>query len=452
MDANILELTQSVTVAQEMLASVKARQVSAQLSAKAADQRSDFAKAALDAFDQEMFRPETWGRMADIMRGISQSYLHDAIRMAKLMERAFNYETDGNLATIKNDYGYAMGGSGASNPGRLLGGDSLLADIDAFTFRAVTGRIKKSSRIKDVISVATDFPAQFEAFRRTGVLALETDLYEFDRRHPGFYNQRIEAVELQFAGLLPAGGVEGTLSCGGVTRYRTRANGTNKRVHQVDTMALSDFTVREDGFLYTVETGVRGLFQGMGVGASWRLQLPRRSNDLDYRQIFDVNIVIYYTAIFDDLLSKAILNTPRRPGELAEQRTFDLRFAVPEAWYALYRSNSVQFTLDAAQLPKNQQDFALTGLNLRVVTRDGVSSADIELKVTGPGASTATATTDANGVVALTSLASGTPIGQWTIELLGGASLLDGAVIKSERVYNIQFGLEYDFTFISEGE
>lgn len=455
MDDNIAELATSITIAQEMLDGAAARARVADLAAQASQQRADMAGEALEAFDSEMFTPEIWSKMAWVMRGISTSYLDDAVRIAKLTERAFNFENDTTVALIKNSYGHAMVNGSTGGSVTLLGGDSLLRDIESFTYQAITGRTRKNSRVKDVISVARQFPAQFEQFRSTGVLELETDLYEFDRLHPGFHNQRIEAVEVEFAGLLPPEGLNGVVSCGGVTGYRTRTRGHNKRVHQVDTMALSDFNIRNDLFVYTPEIGLKGMFQGMGLASTWKVHLPRRSNDFDYARIFDINLVLYYTAQFDPLLRKVVLQSPVRPGEMSELRNFDLRFDYPESWYSLYRSASASFRLGRERLPFNQHQFETESVNLRVVTKPGVSAQGISLTLTAPNGQSGSATTDATGSIstelpALSGLAAGSPVGDWTIAVTGGASLMDGGALKTDRIHNIQFGLEYAFEFIAE--
>ncbi len=455
MDDNIADLAGAVDIAQEMLNAAEARLRVAQIAAEASGERAAMAEESLEAFDSEMFTPEVWAKMAWVMRGISTAYLHDAIRLAKLMQRAFNFENDTQIALIKNGYGHAMVNASTGGSVSLLGGDSLVRDIDAFTFQAITGRTRKNSRIKDRISIARNFPAQFEEFRRTGVLELETDLYEFDRLHPGFHNQRIEAVEIEFAGLLPPEGINGMVRCGGVTSFRTRSRGTSKRVHQVDTMALSDFTVRDDLFIYTPEVGLRGLFQGMGLATTWKLHLPRRSNDFDYARIFDINLVLYYTAQFDPLLRKTVLSSPVRPGELTELRNFDLRFDFPESWYALYKAGTATFAFRRDRLPFNQQDFVTASASFRVVTKAGVPAQGIELEISAPNGNTGRATTGADGSVsssaaALAGLASGSPVGDWKVEVIGGAPLADGDAVKFDRIHNIQMGLEYGFDFVAE--
>ncbi len=455
MQDNIDELAASINLAKDQWDGAKHRSAAAELAWEAAKQRADMAEAALQAFDDEFFTPDTWGKMADIMRDISQSYLSRAIRIAKLMERAYNFENDTGFNIIKNEYGHGVASPEPGRDTRLLGGDSLLSDIDGFTYRAITTKIRKSSPIKDVISVTADFPAQFEEFRQTGLLALETDLYEFDRLHPGFYGQRIESVEVEIVGVLPAGGLNGTLSLGGATRFRRKDGTASERVHQIDTMALSEYLLRNDAFVYTAETGVRGLFQGYGLGATWQLHLPRFSNAFDYRRIFDVRLVVYYQAKFDPLLRTAVLQKPRRADELATLRNFGLRYDFPDAWYAFYQGGSVQFNVDRFSLPMNQKDFSTQTALFRVVTKDGVDNKDIQLRVTSANGISGTVTTNEHGTVSsddlqLAGLVGASPLGQWKIDVLGGPSIeIDGS-LQLKSIYNIQFGLEYGFAYLEE--
>ena len=393
--------------------------------------------------------------MGNVMRSISRDYLYRAIRIAKLMERAYNFDNDTDLKVIKNDYGFNIATPSAGRDIRLLGGDSLLQDIDSFTYNAIATKTRKSSRIKDVISISNNFPAQFETFRQTGLLSFETDLYEFDRRHPGFFAQRLEAVEVEVIGVLPEGGMNGTLSGGGVTAFRRKDNTAGKRTHVVDTMALSDFVLRGDSFLYGTETGVRGLFQGFGPGCTWQLHLPKRGNAFDFRRIFDVNLVLHYNAQFDANLRSTVLALPPRDGELSLLRTFGMRSDFPDGWYSFYRGGAATIQLDAVRLPANQTNFKIETISFRVVTRDGISNENIDVRITDPEGTTGTQTTDANGMVSsekagLTGLAGKNPVGAWKVDVLDGASLKDNGVLRFDRVYNVQIGLEYAFDYVPE--
>jgi hypothetical protein len=455
MQDNINELSLAVNVAKDQWDSARRRTSASEIAWQASLKRNEMAAEALVAFDEEFFTPESWSKMAEVMRDISRSYLFRAIRISKLMERAYNFENDSQIKIIKNDYGFALGNIASGENTRLLGGDGLLLDIESFTYHAITNKTRKTSRLKDIISIATDFPAHFDEFKNTGVLKFETDLYEFDRLHPGFFGQRVEAIELEIVGLLSKEGLNGTLTAGGVTTYRKKDGSAEKRVHQVDTMALSDFELRNDIFLYSTETGIRGLFQGLGVGSTWTLHLPRRSNDIDFKRIFDVNLIIYYTAKYDPILRTSILANPPREGEFSLIRNFGLRYDFPDAWYGFYNGGVAQFNLERLRLPMNQKSFMVESAHFRVVTKQGISNEALELKLTSPSGATGTVMTDSIGAVstdnpALAALIGGDPIGSWKVEVLSGAPLLDGDKMKYDRVYNIQMGLEYTFEYLPE--
>lgn len=456
MQDTIDELKKNKVAADEQYSSAQAHTTAAELQYQAALKRAELAAASLEAFDGNLFGPESWAKMAGVMKDIAQGYLFRGIRLAKLMERAYNFERDTTLKLIKNDYGIGVANATTGASTTVLGGDLLLSDVLSFTYAAITSRVRKSCRIKDVLSIASMFPAQFDTFRQTGRLTFETDLYEFDRMHPGFFGQRLHGVELEVVGLLPESGIHGTLTAGGVTSFR-RADGTTAtRVQVIDTLALSEYTQREDGLMYTADTGVKGLFQGFGVGATWELHLPRRSNDLDLRRIFDIRLVLYYTAEYDRSLEASILAAPVRPGELAWVRDFGLRYDFPDAWYGFYKAGTATVNLERLRLPMNQTNFSTEAVHARVITKEGVVAQGIQVRLTAPGGATGSANTDADGVVssgdpALAALVGVNPVGPWQVQVVGGAPLDDGGTLRLDRVYNIQLGFDYTFDYLPEG-
>ena len=455
MQDTIDELTSAIIVAQNQLNASHGRTVAAEIAYQAAIQRQSMAEQAINAFDNEFFTPDAWSKMSDIMRDISRDFLFRAIRIAKLMERAYNFDNDSTLSIIKNEYGFAVANTNNTGNATLLGGDSLQNDIESFTYNAIANKTRKSSKIKDVVSIASNFPMQFEAFKRTGLLSFETDLYEFDRLHPGFYEQRIEVIEVEIIGVIPDTGLNGTFRAGGVTRFRRKNNTQGERVHQIDTSALSDFVLRNDMFLYTSETGVRGLFQGFGLGSSFELHLPKRSNDFDFRRIFDINLVFYYTAKFDEVLKETILALPVRAGEMEQLYNFSLRYDFPDAWYSFYKHGKVTFQLERIRLPFNQQNFKNKSVSFRVGMKQDISNVGVEMQITAPNGTSITATTDENGVISsadpvLTAINNQDPLGNWTVEILSGDALTDNGTLKLDRVYNIQVGLECSFEYVPE--
>ncbi len=103
-----------------------------------------------------------------------------AIKVARLMQQAYNFETDQTLTWIKNSY------SSNSVKG-ILGADALMADIQQFTYDLVTSTKSKPQPIRQTISLASNYPFLFQSqFRTTGVMEFETRVDDFDALYPAF--------------------------------------------------------------------------------------------------------------------------------------------------------------------------------------------------------------------------------------------------------------------------
>lgn len=427
MDRVINEMNAMIPIAQAQLASAQAREEAARLSVQAAETRRDLTADALAAFENEVFTPELWGRMAQAMREIAQDYQYSAIRMAKLMERAYNFETDNNLTVIKSTYP-------ATATEGLLGSEYLMRDIDSFTYHYVVHTRGKTTNIKEVISLANDFPFQFYSLQRTGKVIFETSLLDFDRRNPGFYMQRLTAVELEMVALMPPGGVRGYLRSGTISRYRSEDGSDKTRLHTADTLALSEFTNRGDAFLFRGDPRMHGLFEGHGVSGTWELSLPRRSNNLDYRLITDVRLIFYYTAQFSPALRDFVLARHPSPGEMIHAKSLLPRWDFSESWYTFLKTGKLEMDVTEDYLPRNESNFRSDKVSIQILTRDTVQADNIAVTLTLPGKVPATLLTNAEGVVEtqtgnlFEAQMGGNLLGQWLIEIHppAGSPLLDG--------------------------
>lgn len=451
MQNQIEEMNATVPIAEAQRAAAKSRQRAAELQAQAARQRVALVADALHAFENEVFTPELWTRMAQLMRDISASYQHWAIAAAKLMERAYNFENDSDLKVIRPEYS-------VPSTGDLLGSDLLMRDIDSFTYHYVANVTKKESHLKDVISLHTEYPFQFREFLTTGRMTFETSLYDFARRHPGFYGQRLAAVEVEVIGLLPPEGVRGSLRGGVVSRYAQTDGGEKSRVHSLDTLALSEYTLRGDAYVFRADVRELGLFEGHGTATTWEIDLPRGSNNLDYRLLSDVQLVLYYSARYSDDLRDAVIAAPLQPGEDIHVRDFAMRFDFPEVWFSFLRTRQASFTLDPSYLPRNEEGFRTSSLALALIAPEGTPLDDVSITVGLPGQAPVTRKTDATGAVAaennnsLADAMGGDLLGEWTLEitppagspLLGADGGLDPAVLS-----NLAVIVQYSFAFRS---
>jgi hypothetical protein len=449
MDDHIEEAKATGKLAEDQAKAARSREEAARLSVEAARMRSALTHDAVVAFENEVFTPELWSRMAQTMRQISASYQEWAIRSARTMQNAYNFESDADLRVIKNEYP-------AEATGGVLGSDDLLRDIESFTWQQIAHTRSKETQLKDVISLVNDLPFSFYELQRTGRTSFGTMLSDFERAHPGFYAQRIHAVEVELVGLLPPGGPRGTLRAGGTSRYRTADGGDKARVHGIDTLALSDYDIRQDGFLFRSEPRIHGLFEGHGLATTWELTLPKRSNDLDFRMLSDIRLVIYYSAQFSPELRDATLSREPLPGELVHVRNFLARYDFPEAWYSFLGDGTLRFRLEESDLPRNETSFSVERLAITVAGADGVDVEDVGIEVTPPGKPRASMKTDAEGSVSssdtnpLHGATGGDLLGEWEVKVTPptGSDLLDDeGKLRSEALRNLAFVLEYGFAW-----
>lgn len=441
------EMQATIPIAQQQLEAAKHREIAAALAAEAAHLRTSLTEDALAAFENEVFTPELWTRMAEAMRELSRSYVEWAISGAKLMERAYNFETDSELKVIKSDYP-------GSETGGLLGAEYLQRDVDSFTYHYVAHTRTKETNVKDVLSLANEYPMPFGEFLQSGKMTFETVLRDADLRHPGLYGQRVQSVEIEMIGLMPPEGVKGTLRGGGVSRYRTADGGERTRVHTTDTMALSEFTVRGDAFVYRMDPRMHGLFEGQGVATTWELELPRRSNDLDYRLITDVRLVIYYNARFDQALKDSVLTRPAVDGELVHVRDLLLRYDFPEAWYGFLDTGQMNFDLTERYLPRNETNFHTDKVSLRLLLAEGVPPQDVSVTLKLPGKAAVTADTDANGGIGtapgndLEGKMGGALPGTWELSVkpkVGSPLLDEDGKLKGDLIEQVAIISQYRF-------
>jgi hypothetical protein len=447
MDRVVNEMNAMIPITQAQLASAQAREEAARLAVEAAEVRRDLTADALAAFENEVFTPELWAKMAEAMRDLSRDYQYWAIRSAKLMQRAYNFETDSSLSIIKSAYP-------ATATQGLLGSDYLLRDIESFTYQYLVHTRGKTTNLKEVISLSNEFPFQFYDLQRTGKTTFETSLLEFDRRNPGFYNQRLSSVEVEMIALMPPGGVHGYLRSGTISRYRTESGEEKTRIHTSDTLALSEFTNRGDAFLFRGDPRMHGLFEGHGVAGTWELALPKRSNNLDYRLITDVRLVFYYTAQFSPALKDALLARAPLPGEMIHVKNLQPRWDFPESWYSFLDTLRLEMDVTAAYLPRNETNFRTDKIAIQILTAANQTAENVKITLTLPGKAPATLITNAQGAVAteagnaFAAQMGGPLLGTWLIQIEppAGSPLLDlNGRLNSKVIAHVSIVAQYAF-------
>src|SRR5581483_8992410 len=287
----------------------------------------------VDAFDDQRFTPDVWNQLGQRMSDLSSRYLTMALEIAKLMQRAYNFENDTALTTVKPDY--------TSDTVRgLLAADVLLADVESFTYDLVTSNAPKPQPIRQTISLSERYPNAFEtSFRSTGTLDFDTSFDDFDTLYPGTYEGRIENVEVAVDGIVPATGLTGTLTNAGISHYRlplaawppAPGVGVKHRVQTKETLVISDYNLQTDALLVQQDQRMRRIFEGAGLASHWTLALPPELNDIDYESILDVRLTFVYTARFDpDLRTRVLQDLATRAALEARVKPLPLRWLFPD--------------------------------------------------------------------------------------------------------------------------
>ncbi|MFI5495923.1 hypothetical protein [Actinoplanes sp. NPDC051859] len=426
------ELGIAATQAANQVALSQARSQAAVLSSQAATLRRQQAQQLAAAFEASVLTPEVWRALADFMQQQAQRYLYWATRIARMMERAYEFDFDAVVDRIRSDYS-----AGVVNG--MLGSDQLLADIDYFTYDRITRTTHKMLRASHSVSLAEHYPYAFATgFRRTGEIQFDTLLSDLERSYPGSYNHRVQAVEVNLIGLVPSGGLRGTLTNSGVSQYRSLAGDTKWRLQDIDTMLLSAYT-RNDAMMFRPRPELLSVFEGVGMASGWVLRFPPEINDVDFRFIVDVQVTFHYEAQFDRALATEIAARPVPAEALRASTSFSLGNDFPDRFYLWQNAGTATITVGPEHLPHQHLDPKVRGISLQLL-----GAGSVPLTITAPGGATATVTPDATGRVpssdpALAALTTGAVGGEWGIATT--ANPADRATVE-----NILLFIEYDFT------
>ncbi len=347
-------------VAQAQLQQAQARQAAAQQRVVIAQLQQRFAEQNRDFLDMQEFSARLWYDLAREARRIVRRYLDAAIEIAFLMERAYVAETDRDLHLIKFEYGERQLNT-------LLGAEARLLDIDTFTLDYVRTRSKKA-HIKQIISLADAFPIAFDRLKRTGQTFFETTLDLFDRAYPGYYLHKVRNVELVFVGLTNATGIYGTLRNVGASHFRRADNSISTLVYPADVMPLSQYDVRQDVVVFQFNPNDLRLFENNGVATQWRIDLPLSTNDLDFNEILDIQLVLYYDAFFDPTLETTIQAT--LPTSSRASRGVSMSLYTPDELFYLRNQGAANLSFDASMFPANQVHLQRTRLVIRASGAD----------------------------------------------------------------------------------
>jgi hypothetical protein len=366
LDRNVAQLRADEATAEKVGQAAAARETAAVMAADAAKWRWRASSQNLDYVRSKEINAELYYEFAAAVRESALLYLRRAIEVAFLMERAYEFENGANVRRVRFDYGDL----GTAN--NLLAADLLLRDIDFFTHNRVTEEQGKPQPASRVISLANRHPLEFVNLRQTGEMHFATLLDDFQRDHPGLYQARIKRVELIVEGLVGTTGPVGSLTCGGVSRYRQRDGAVKYKLHPVETLLLTDYRPRRDALVADTPPEVLNVFENTGIDNTWVLSLPKHLNDFNYANLTDVRMVITYLGQHDSTLDEADLNKVPKTEDAVIWYSLR-RDVAPDAFFLLAKTGQLDFAIERGMVPYNHKEPKIQGIKL-IALKKGTSA------------------------------------------------------------------------------
>jgi hypothetical protein len=191
------------------------------------------------------------------------------------------------------------------------------------------------------------------------------------------------------------------------------------------------------------------------VASSWRLELPRAINDLDYGALTDVRVTFYYKARFDPRLRDRVLaQLAALPSATARQRGIPLRWLYPDAFFLFQDTGTLSFNLGQADFRHNETRPTLTGIGLLVQTDGSVSPTGFHIGLSTPGHASIEATPDAQGRIDSSAaspwapLGAGTALGDYTLTMRpeDNPTLVHDGRFDLTPIVNLALIVNYSFT------
>lgn len=232
--------------------------------------------------------------MASSLNRIYRSAYNISVEMARMAEKAYQFETFSNDIYIQND-NWQFDRAG------LLSGEKLMQQLQELE----TAYIKSNERVPEItqnLSLAMIDSSRLVQLRQTGSCDIRIPEVAFEVLYPGQFRRVIKSVRV-------------TIPCiaGPYTNISARLTLLKGEIENSDGADLEEITVAKNTSITTSsannDSGVFELdfrderylpFEGAGAVSEWRLELPEKLRSFDYNTISDVILHISYTALDGD--------------------------------------------------------------------------------------------------------------------------------------------------------
>jgi peptidoglycan hydrolase-like protein with peptidoglycan-binding domain len=335
-----------------------------------ANLHNQFANEVVNFLTTKFTNKDLWKWMGLNLRRYLREHLNMATVIARMAQTSLAFERQAPITIVSPYY--------ADREHRdLLIADQLLTDINRLDQHRLTTQ-KRLKELTKTISLDSISPIEFEQLRRDGWMEFATLINWFDRDFPGHYMRLIKYVSLSIVAIVPPGeAIHATLSNNGISRVMVGAPYTEYKQIQRQPESIAITKVSDGTGLFEVHLDDPILlpFEGSGVEATWRLEMPKGANRFDFDTLVDVLFTIRYTSQEDPVYRDRVLQQMGidQNGKVSVDGTtsFSLSQSFPDAWYLLNNPPhdtpspyAFEFELRRRDFPPNELDHTIKRLNL----------------------------------------------------------------------------------------
>lgn len=266
----------------------------AQFESQIAQADLEFANA-LFRFQQDRFlNADFWNKLTLFANRLMRRYIELGARTAWFAERALAFEQNRSISVIKLNYlPIVLRG--------VTGADSLLADLAELEANRIQG-VRLTTPVKHTLSLAREFPIAFGQLKKTGRCRFHTRESDLRAAYPGTFAYRIRAITVAVHdtdGAAP----RGVLRNGGVSEVSADDLSAKVLVRYPDALALSEFRLHDDLFVYGLPGETLLQFEGSGFETDWELEFPVIANPKGFRSVADVIITFDSNAYYSEVVA-----------------------------------------------------------------------------------------------------------------------------------------------------
>jgi Tc toxin complex TcA C-terminal TcB-binding domain/PKD domain len=376
----------------------KAGLVVAGLQRQAALLRHEFALQNLSYLRNRQLNSEQWFRLANSIRGISDTYLRYAIQLAFLAEQAYEFEADKRINVIRFDYDL-------SDVGSYLAADFLLRDLDTIEQDLIVNQQQRQQEVRYVLAMAREFPQALQDLRDSSRSSFSLRLEQIERRFPGLYNARIGSVDVLPVALLDTNRYSVELRHLGSGQLRLKANpDTLEGRGSTSPLNQNDLPIPPDGWLPKLvgdwpikirisepqtnvysglsrqdaaaafpiaSSGQRNAFEGLAAASAWEVDMSARDNAIVPGTLVDVLITFALSGYHDPFLRDAV-DQAGAPS-VATTGFISARAAMPDAYYSLVHDGKLDWDVPERMLTVSGKPNTLRNLGVMLpLSRQGV--------------------------------------------------------------------------------